>query len=868
MSAVYTKELSRISKDDFNQVGGKGANLGEMIGAGLPVPGGFVVLTGAYDRFVEVNRLAELIDGLLSGVAPDDIGALDEATGQIRQAFSDALIPVEVAREIRLAYEVLEDATVAIRSSSTAEDLPGLSFAGQYSTYLNIRGTGAVLDHVRQCWASLWNSRAVAYRIREGIGTDTLAHAVVVQRMVDAEKAGILFTANPVNGRRDQMLLNASWGLGEAIVGGEVNPDQWVVAKKDGNVLEERPARKEVMTVRREGGIDLVAVPEDRKDVICLNREDIRELHRFAFDVEEWFGSAQDIEWAYADGRFWLVQTRPITSLYPMPALRPGKAGFRVHLNFNNYSQAMKEPFTPMGEELIKAMLGGMIAEYGKKNTSGDRFWWYQNLGGRVFIDITDFMRTEKSWGKFRKEDPNDKDPLTTKALLQLVERNRDNLIDPSRQVNLKRMVSPKLLRLLAGIGRRYMVGVTKPEKARAKAVAMGYETVAQFREALWDLETTEEKLRWMENNARLLFINGFGLLSYVMVSSTYMEKARKILMDKLGDASDLHDVEKSVPHSVTTQMGMKLLSLAKEYAGRGSRPSVKDPEIREFLALYGHRSAVELDVGVPSWTEKPQYVLDLINTYIDNNNFQEGIDRFHQGEKDAEAAIGRIREKLEGAGHRRAARKTEKMLRDFRAMFGIREQSKFVLTQALQILREMLLGIGQEMVSAGQLTDETDIFFLTMDDIRLGGDLRSLAEHNRQQFMVNNKRKAPRILTSTGEAVYGPVAERNSDSLMGIPVSPGVHEGAVRVIERPEDGHKLEKGDVLVTTGTNPAWTPLFLKLGALVMETGGSISHGSVVAREYGLPAVAGVSGVTGLLKDGQRVRVNGETGQVELI
>ncbi len=868
MNAMYTKVLSRVSADDFNTVGGKGANLGEMIGAGLPVPGGFVVLTGAYDRFVEANGLSALIDGLLSGVAPDDIGALDEATGRIRQAFSDAPIPVEVAREIRAAYGGMNDATVAIRSSSTAEDLPGLSFAGQYSTYLNIKGTGAVLDYVRQCWASLWNSRAVAYRIRENIGTDTLAHAVVVQTMVDAEKAGILFTANPVNGRRDQMLLNASWGLGEAIVGGEVNPDQWILFGADGSVLEERPARKEVMTVRREGGIDLVAVPEEQKEQICLNREDIGALHRFAQDVQRWFRSPQDIEWAFADGQFWLVQTRPITSLYPQPAGRPGKEGFRVHLNFNNYSQAMKEPFTPMGEELIRAMLGGMIAQYGKKNGSTDPFWWYQNLGGRVFIDITDFMRTEKSWEKFRKEDSNDKDPLTTKALLQLVERNREHLIDPSRAVNLKKMVSPKLIRLLATVGRRYMVGVNNPQKARDKAVALGEETVVWFREALWDLDTTEEKLRWIEDNARVLFINGFGLLSYVMVSSTYMDKARAILMAKLGDASDLHDVEKSVPHSVTTQMGMKLLHLAKQYAEGDKRPSAGDPEIREFLATYGHRSAVELDVGVPTWTEEPQYVLDLINTYIDNNNYQEGIDRFHQGEQDAEAAIVRIREKLTAAGHRRAARRTEKMLRDFREMFGIRELSKFVLTQALQILREMLLSIGREMVASGQLAEETDIFFLTMADIRMGGDLRDLAAHNREQFAINMKRKAPRILTSTGEAVYGPAAEGNGQSLVGIPVSPGVHEGAVRVIERPEDGHRLEKGDVLVTTGTNPAWTPLFLKLGALVMETGGSISHGSVVAREYGLPAVAGVNGVTGLLKDGQRVRVNGETGQVELI
>lgn len=868
MKAIYTRDLAMVSQGDFEEVGGKGANLGEMIRAGLPVPGGFVVLTSAYGQFVEAGNLAGRVEGWLRGIDPEDIPALDAATGRIRQAFEETPIPAEVIREIRACYETMGAGAVAIRSSSTAEDLPGLSFAGQYSSYLNVRGHDEVLRRVRECWASLWNSRAVAYRLRENIPNETLGHGVVVQSMVDAEKAGILFTANPVNGRRDQLLLNASWGLGEAIVGGEVNPDQWVIATEDGRVLEEHIARKEVMTIRRPSGVELTGVPEEAQEASTLDSAEIQALHQLAGDVERYFQTPQDIEWAWQNGRFWLVQTRPITSLYPLPAPRDGKEGFRVFLNLSKYSQAMEEPFTPMGEQVVRSMAARMVSQYGKKGTSGDPFWWYQNLGGRIFVDITDFMRTEKSWNKFRGEDSNDKDPQTTRALLQLAERNRSQLIDPARSVRLGRLLRPKLLGLLVQAGGRYAYGMLWPEAARKKAVALGEQAVAEVAAAVAGMDSTEERIRFLEERMGTVFVNCFGLLSYVSASSTYIEKVRSILEKTIGDASDLGEVEKSVPHSVTTQMGMEILQLARAYDAEGTRPEAGDPAIREFLATYGHRSAVELDVGVPTWAEEPRYVLDLINSYIDSQSYGDGLDRFRQGATDAEAAIRRIREKLDAAGHRRKARSVERMLWGFREMFGIREQSKFVITQVMQILREMLRAVGDDLVAAGELSDPDDVFFLTLEEIRRGGDLRQAVRENREQFAIDGKRSAPRILTSTGECVYAPAGEADGDSLGGIPVSPGVCEGRVRILESPEEGHRLEAGDILVTTGTNPAWTPLFLKLGALVMETGGSISHGSVVAREYGLPAVAGVSGATRLLRDGQRVRVNGETGRVEAL
>ena len=864
----YTMLLDQITKEDFLLVGGKGANLGEMIRAGLPVPGGFVLLTHAYRQFIEANQLGQCINRFLEEIDHDNLLELEQTAEKIQALFEDSVIPEDILEEIDKAYEIIGNAEVAVRSSATAEDLPGTSFAGQYNTYLNVKGRDELYKYVKKCWASLWNYRALSYRIRQNIGNHDLAHGVIVQAMVNAEKSGILFTANPVNGRRDQMLLNASWGLGEAVVGGEVTPDQWVLDKTAKGVVQERIAKKEIMTVRKEKGIEFVPVPGEKQEAVTLNRDEVSQMLNFGHDVERYFGSPQDIEWAYQNGKFYLVQTRPVTSLYPMPEEIENKKGLRVYINFNNYSQAMPEPFTPMGEEGIRMMLQGVVNKLGRKRTRGDNMWWCQVIGGRVFLDITDFVRTEKSWNKFKKVDPSDKDPVTTKALLQFLQRNKEEIIDPKQSVKLAGLLNLRLVKFLAGAAVKYFHGIYSPVKAREKAVGLGDGIIEQLQEERKKLRTVEDKLDFIQRNGSDLFTEGFGIVFYVAVSSTYIEKARKIMAEHLEDTSDLKHVEKSVPYSATTEMGMEILELAKIYDHKGKRPHPQDKEIRKFLEQYGHRAAIELDVGVPVWKENPQYVLDLINSYIDNQNYQEAIDKFNRGKEEAALAIARIKARLEAAGQKRKARKVEKLLKDFREMFGIREQSKFFVRQFLSIFREVLIEVGEVLAEEGRIEDKLDVFYVTGEDIQSNRDLKAIVRANKEQYRLNMNKTAPRLLTSTGESIHAATGETDENTLVGIPVSPGVYEGRVRVLRSPDEGHKLEKGDILVTAGTNPAWTPLFLKLGALVMETGGPISHGSVVAREYGVPAVAGLAKAAAQIKDGQVVRVNGETGSVEIL
>ncbi len=372
----YVRFLEEVGGEDISSVGGKGANLGKMIAAGLPVPEGFVLLTHGYRRFVEANALEKKIARLVGETEEENAEALERVSTQIQRLFEGGKIPEDILAEMDYAYRRIGKGAVAVRSSATAEDLPGMSFAGQYNTYLNVQGKEELYGYVKKCWASLWNYRALSYRLKQKMDNSDLAHGVVVQRMINAEKSGILFTANPVNGRRDQMLLNSSWGLGEAVVGGEVTPDQWVMDRATEKILEERIAKKEIMTLRKEKGIEFVPVPREQQETVTLDRKEVSRLLQFGEDVEEYFGSPQDIEWAFAGGRFYLVQTRPITSLYPMPQERNNKKGLRIYLNMNNYSQAMPEPFTPMGEDIIRTVVKGLAKEYGKKKGEGDKLWW------------------------------------------------------------------------------------------------------------------------------------------------------------------------------------------------------------------------------------------------------------------------------------------------------------------------------------------------------------------------------------------------------------------------------------------------------------------------------------------------------------
>ncbi len=861
------RKLDALQDTERLLAGGKGASLGALFEAGLPVPEGFAVLTPAYGRFVAYNGLEDAVRALVEQVAPDDPQALADAARTLKDRFLASSIPEEVSEAIGRAYQEIGGGRVVVRSSATAEDLPGASFAGQHDSFLNIEGSRAVCDAVRRCWASLWNPRAVAYRKRVGLDTSEIAISAVVQRMIDAERSGVLFTANPLDHRRDRMLLSASFGLGEAVVGGEVTPDTWVL-DSEGEVVEQHRADKRVLTVREGQGTVNRPMPEAQRRVVTLNAAEVAELAALGRQAEDRFGTPQDIEWAIAGGRTYLVQSRPITSLFPLPEPLPAaEAGLRLYLCFNVHAQQMLEPITPMGIDYWRAVLGGFAhAATGRPERE---LPWLKVAAGRMFVDITELLRKPGRWPKLA-EALADKDPITSRTLLAFREREGQRIL--GRQGGIGYWW--RLGLLFARLGWRGLLAAWRPERARLRVLA---ETDA----ALGDIASRSVGLATMR--ARVDFIRDVlgrrgaivWIIPVAVMNPGLMAEAalRKKVAAWLGDENLLTPVQRALPHNVTTEMGLALWRLARTLKAESAAPTVDHPGVAAFLHRFGHRAVWEIDPGVPRWSESPAYVLDLLHRYLAAPEDADQETRFARQQAEAERVAAELVARVRSAKGRLRARIFAWQLRCYRQLAGLREQPKFEGARMIAIARSIMLDAGAELVAQDRLDAADDVLFLNLDDLLAtesgrSGNLRAKAAAARAEYnRERNRRAVPRWMTSDGECLFGVQAEESEGVLAGLPVSAGTHQGRVRVILHP-DGAQLEPGEVLVCRGTDPAWTPLFLQAGALVMETGGAVSHGSIVAREYGLPAVAGVAEATRRLKDGQPVRVDGQSGQVMLL
>lgn len=868
----YIELMENISYKDVLRVGGKGANLGEMVKAGFPIPKGFVVIVDAYKSFMVANNINSKIEFLLQALYIDDYEQTEIISRKIQQLFEEGDIPQKIISELDRAYEQIGGLEVAVRSSATEEDLSDTSFAGQYETYLNTKGKAELYQSIKKCWASLWNTRSLTYRLKQNINNTDLAQGIVVQQLINAEKSGILFTANPVNSRRDQMLLNASWGLGEAIVEGDVTPDQWLVTKKDHIIIVENIADKEKMTILKKTGTDLVRVPKEKRNRATLNKEEVHKLFELGMKAEKHFGVCQDIEWVFYRGEFYLVQARPITSLFPM--LEPKETDNRLHIymNFLMSNQATHEPLTPLGEDIWRKALLNLI--FNRKNRD-KCYGWLKSATGRLFVDVTELYRIEKLWNKL-KDNPSDMDPITTLAMLQVLKRDKSELLEQRKPLYktipaIFVKLNPLLFRFIFASIPKTMYGIVLPsEKAVNKAYEYGNNQIVVMKKKRKELQTKEEKLEFLEQySTSIFYFLPLGILYYVIMSFTYIAKARKILSKHLNDFSGLEKVEKALPHNVTTEMGIELLEIAKKLDQVNEQPYPGHKEVEKFLEKYGHRSCQEVDLGVPRWKEEPEYVISLIKTYIENKSYDMGIEKFNYDKEEADRAIKIIIEQLYEKGAHRDARRVEKLLVNYREMFGVREFPKFIMTKAISILREMLLEVGEELLIENKLDNKQDIFFVYLNDIKSGERLQELVEKNRESYQRELCRNpVPRVVTSTGEIICSAFDEEMNNEYKGIPVSPGIYQGRVKILNHPKESARLNSGDILVTKSTNPAWTPLFLKIGGLIMETGGPISHGSVVAREYGVPAIAGAKEATTRLKEGQTIRMNGETGMIEVL
>ncbi|WP_285320463.1 PEP/pyruvate-binding domain-containing protein [Pseudarthrobacter sp. lyk4-40-TYG-27] len=897
-------------------VGGKAANLGELMSAGLPVPEGFCLTTEAYWQVVGTPEpvLPGLADAFaaLQGAAratSHDFaasGSIDLAgpAGTARAAILAAPLPAAVSDAVRQAYAAMgPDVPVAVRSSATAEDLPFASFAGQQDTYLNVIGGDAVLEAVRNCWASLWTDRATAYRASLGIDPAGVAIAVVVQRMVDADTAGVMFTANPLTGRRRQLVIDAGRGLGEAVVSGAVNPDHFVVDGLTGRAVEQRLGGEGVEVRSLPGGGTETRKLPGSTGTPCLTEPQLAALARLGLQAEDHFGAPQDTEWAIDNaGALWLTQSRPITTLYPVPESNgaahvrhggPGAGGTRAYLCFS-LAQGLTRPLTPMGLAALR-LVASSVATAARFPVPEPRRGPspYAEAGQRIYIDFTTPLRSAVG----RRIVPRVFDVMEarTAAVMRQLFEDPAFSVTGRTPLGLLRHAGPAAVH--AKVPQAVLRALLRPGAAlrRLDRFTRDFEGSLAPTDgpgALARLDHVEALL-----GARLFPIVP-AILPLPLVGFAMLGLAGKLLGDDAWD--ELQPVIRGLPNNVTTEMDLELWRLASAIKGDGESaaalmgsdpaalaedfkagrlPARLDAGLGRFLERYGHRAVAEIDVGLPRWSEEPAHILGILANYLRLEDPALAPDRqFSTAAEDAEAQVERLVARAAGRGRTRGVL-VRAALRRARLFAGLRELPKYQLVLGLVEVRRQLLLVGAELAEAGALDRPDDVFFLDFAEVRQalsGGtadpgatlpDVRQLVAGRRADYRRElDRRHIPRVLLSDGtepEAVRT-AAGMADGTLAGSPASAGTVTAAARVVLDPV-GARLEPGEILVAPSTDPGWTPLFLTAGGLVMEMGGANSHGAVVAREYGIPAVVGVADATRLITTGQRVTVDGGQGTV---
>lgn len=797
---MYVIPLSEAAAGMVDLVGGKAVGLGELIRRGERVPEGFCVTA-------ETHRL---------GVVPQ--------------------------AEIMAAYERLGAGPVAVRSSATAEDLPEASFAGQHDTVLHVVGVDELIAAIRRCRDSLHSVRATAYRDAHQGGRQAAWMAVVVQRMVVPSVAGVLFTANPLTGRRDEMAVDAVPGLGTTVVDGATAVDHYVL---DGVT---------------------------RADAGCLTTTQLAELRATGERLQGHFRCPQDVEWAFdADGVLWLLQSRPITSLFPLPP-ETGKPSPRVYLEFGHV-QGMVQPVTPMGMSSLRAQIAGMLAALGVRVEIVD-------IGGRLYGDLTDLVRSRSSRKRLVKLLAVDFGPRAQAVV-------RHILTDPrfaplrGRAVRDAAGASPRTaVRAAVGILR----ALARPDAARIR-MFQAIEELKVGSAAPADLRSAADRLHFLQSQSQDSG-DGVDAIMWPIVAGMLASALPASLLRGIVSQDEIHTVLGGMPHNVTIEMDLALWRLAQEavehrrllldtppgeLAARYLAGALPDVGIADFLDAYGHRGVAEVDLGVPRWAEDPTPVFAAIANYLRITDPQQGPDqRFRRAAVTAETTL----EELVGRARRRRpvrGRVAGFLLRRARLLAGLREAGKFAGLYPLREKRRQLLLIGAELQEDGVLEQPDDVMFLTLDE--LPGAVHGSIDHrptvasrravHRREL---RRRVVPVALLSDGtdlETVL-PAAPVLDGARIGVGASAGRATGPARVVHDPGTAH-VEPGEVLVAATTDPGWTPLFLTAAALVTETGAIMAHGPTVAREYGIPAVICVPDATRTISSGQLVTVDGAAGTV---
>jgi Phosphoenolpyruvate synthase/pyruvate phosphate dikinase len=857
-----------INHSHLPLVGGKAANLGELSQAtGLQVPDGFCVSTEAYKKILSETPLVNELLDQLSHVRAEDRRQISELGARIRHAIENIPIPDAISNEI----EPYETTSYAVRSSATAEDLPSASFAGQQDTYLNIIGKQSILQYISKCWASLFTDRAITYRIQNGFDHRKVQLAVVVQKMVYPQAAGTMFTADPVTSNRKIISIDASFGLGEALVSGRVNPDIYKV--RAGHIIDKKIATKKLAVYAlEEGGTVEQEIAMEQQNIQVLSDDQILQLEQTGRIIETHFGQPQDIEWCLADGTFYIVQSRPITTLFPVPEANDSENHVYVSVG---HQQMMTDPIKPLGIS-IWILTGGRPM--------------FKTGGGRLFVDIT--MGLSSPTGRQNLLDVlGHSDPLIKDALLTILERGdfiKTNPDSNNMGTIVKSHKGMSSADILAEAGDDPDI-VEKLIKSSESSLAALKQTI-QTKSGVEVIECIREDLR--QRSQRATDHQNLNVIMAAVHASAWINEK---MNEWLGEKNVADTLTLSVPKNVTSEMGMQLLDVADvvrpypaiiEYLQQDGHEHFPEAllsfeggrqvydAIIAFLNKYGMRCAGEIDITRTRWNENPAVLAPMLLTNIKNNEPGAGKRKYEQGRQEAlkkeQDLLARLQQLPDGD---QKASETKQMIDLLRNFIGYREYPKYDIVSRYFVYKQALLKEAGKLVQAGILREKEDIYYLFIDElqelIRTQKADYAIIDKRKEDYRFYEKLTPPRVITSDGEIITGQYKRENipAGALAGLAVSSGIVEGRARVVLKIEDA-ALEDGDILVTSFTDPSWTPLFVSITGLVTEVGGLMTHGAVVAREYGLPAVVGVENATKRIKDGQRIRVHGTEGYVELL
>lgn len=882
--------FNEVDRTNLPEVGGKGANLGEMSKAGFPVPPGFCVTTSAYRDFIaasnEMDRFLDLLDQLELD-QPDEISKLGKL---IRNHLLTIPISQAIKFSILDAWKIVgEEKAYAVRSSATAEDLPTASFAGQQETYLNIKGIDQLLQAVRKCWSSLFTDRAIIYRIKNGFSHRSVYLSAVVQQMVFPEVSGLMFTVDPITGHRNIISIDASFGLGEALVSGIVSADSYQVL--EGRIVKKQIAEKKkaVYPVTEGGTVTKELDPELQKKQ-ALSDDKILELAQLGQRIEKHYCSEQDIEWCLAGDRFYILQSRPITTLYPIPKVYDNK--LHIFLSIAHL-QMMTDAMKPMGISIFRG-----IFPFGKDSASFPNPL-IAEAGGRLFLDVTPLLYN-KTFRRYFIWRIAIVDELMRDALAKIVSSEifqQEAEENKGSAMQVFKLFKPMLPLYLKGIP--VIVNnlfFLDPSGIIQRATAPPEQVIDKYRRSIMQVSGKERIKRVQESMGKLLQ-EMIGSIMYVPLSFIVLPIASRLTRLWLGEDLDVDTLNKSLPGNVTGEMGLMIGDLADtarkypevvDYLERAEDSTfyqglskvkggdIFRTELDKFMELYGMRCPGEIDISNIRWWEAPTLLVPSIINHIKSNDPVEHRNRFRQGWKEAQESIRKLLERIsETPAGGLKARLMSRLLFIYRNSTGLREFPKYVIVQFFDIYRQAILAESRSLHQRGILEKEEDVFYLYLEELvallenRFNENLKRLIDSRKKAYEQYQKMTPPRVMTSEGEVITGVRSnvEAPKGALIGTPVSAGVAEGYVKVILKPEAA-KLNKGDILVAPFTDPGWTPLFYSVEALVVEIGGMMTHGSVIAREYGIPAVVGIENATRILKDGQYIRVDGTRGFVQVL